>query len=398
LGKLQFPWRWQAVLALALTFLLSLVIDIIVGAENRSSRWLRISLGLIVGGYLTVYGLAGLHPRPASYIAADLTPEQMWAFDAEHGQVGASWTGEFLPRWVTEQRWAIARDPIAEGLPDAAVTSVEALPPGTSLEMISASYLGETLSYAAPAPVTLIFHAFYYPAWRVEVDGRPVATKPVSSLGLLAAEFPAGSHVVERRWAATPAVWAGRVAVGLGWFMLLVLLVLGGNPSAGKPGTRRWVIALWLLVGVMAVGGAAGVLERSQPIRPVRVSYDHVSLQAVRAAEAHPGGVVPVELDWLVRDRSGPLTAFVHVVAPDGHVVAQHDGLLGGQYTPSSRWLPGLLLPDRHLIPLPADLPPGEYSLKVGLYPPGEPEAPLIPAGGNPADPRCDVGTLEVLP
>ncbi len=62
--------------------------------------------------------------------------------------------------------------------------------------------------------------------------------------------------------------------------------------------------------------------------------------------------------------------AFVHLLDAEGRIVAQHDGTPGEGAYPTLGWLPGEYLTDRHLIPLPPDLPPGTYRLAVGLYDP----------------------------
>ena len=223
LGKLQFPWRWQTIAALALACTLGLTLDI-------GGRWLaaarrprvRQGFALVLGAYLVLQACAGLDFLPASYSAGDLTTGQMWAFDAEHGQVGATWAGEFLPRWVSEQRWAIGQEP-SSGPTDTAAG--QGLPVSRSGHVFAQSYLGERLSYDASTSSQLIFHAFYYPAWRVEVDGQPLSTYPVGDLGLLAVDLPAGRHEVTRRWGATPAIWAGRAVGLMGWLSLGLLIL-----------------------------------------------------------------------------------------------------------------------------------------------------------------------------
>jgi hypothetical protein len=65
-------------------------------------------------------------------------------------------------------------------------------------------------------------------------------------------------------------------------------------------------------------------------------------------------------------------TVFVHLVATagSGEALAQGDAPpLDGRW-PTSMWLPGIALDDHHTVPLPDDLPPGEYRLVVGLYDP----------------------------
>lgn len=63
-------------------------------------------------------------------------------------------------------------------------------------------------------------------------------------------------------------------------------------------------------------------------------------------------------------------TVFVHLLDADGQLVAQHDGApVGGAY-PFPLWQTGTLVVDRHTLALPADLPPGRYTLAVGIYDP----------------------------
>jgi hypothetical protein len=63
------------------------------------------------------------------------------------------------------------------------------------------------------------------------------------------------------------------------------------------------------------------------------------------------------------------LTVFVHLLAADGQRVAQSDAYptwLTPQ--PTSQWSPHQPVLDSHLLNLPPDLPPGVYTLQVGLY------------------------------
>jgi 4-amino-4-deoxy-L-arabinose transferase-like glycosyltransferase len=62
--------------------------------------------------------------------------------------------------------------------------------------------------------------------------------------------------------------------------------------------------------------------------------------------------------------------AFVHLLDASGDIVVQHDGVPGEGRLPTLGWTPGEYLADRHVLRVPADLPPGEYRLVVGLYRP----------------------------
>lgn len=63
-------------------------------------------------------------------------------------------------------------------------------------------------------------------------------------------------------------------------------------------------------------------------------------------------------------------TVFVHLVDQEGRLWGQGDGVpVGGMY-PTSAWLPGQLVEDRHVIQVDPGVPPGSYRVLVGLYDP----------------------------
>jgi hypothetical protein len=64
---------------------------------------------------------------------------------------------------------------------------------------------------------------------------------------------------------------------------------------------------------------------------------------------------------------------------------ASDDGPPLNGYLPTSTWLPGKPARDDRSIPLPRDLPPGRYTLLLGLYRPGDasPSARLPVIGAN---------------
>jgi hypothetical protein len=62
------------------------------------------------------------------------------------------------------------------------------------------------------------------------------------------------------------------------------------------------------------------------------------------------------------------IQVFVHLRDADGIQVLQRDGPPAQGLHPPSTWLPGEPVTDRHALRLPADLPPGDYTLHLGLY------------------------------
>jgi hypothetical protein len=113
-----------------------------------------------------------------------------------------------------------------------------------------------------------------------------------------------------------------------------------------------------------------------------------------------PGEELSVVLYWkALAEMDAAYTAFVHLLGPDGRVAAGHDGEPAAGQRPTTGWVPGEYVVDAHPLPIPADLPPGEYAIEVGLYDaglPGLPRLPVIGAGGRPASDHVILGTVLV--
>jgi hypothetical protein len=61
-------------------------------------------------------------------------------------------------------------------------------------------------------------------------------------------------------------------------------------------------------------------------------------------------------------------TVFVQLLGPDGRLITQHDGQPLYGNLPTSNWSWGEIVPDHHLLSIPADLPHGRYQLIAGMY------------------------------
>ncbi len=85
-------------------------------------------------------------------------------------------------------------------------------------------------------------------------------------------------------------------------------------------------------------------------------------------AAARPD-VIRVHLAWqALTEMETSYRVFVHVRRADGQVVAQSDGEPVNWTRPTTGWAVGEVVSEVREIPLPQDLPPGTYSLYVGLY------------------------------
>lgn len=85
--------------------------------------------------------------------------------------------------------------------------------------------------------------------------------------------------------------------------------------------------------------------------------------------EVQAGTVLPVQTEWQASEKlPGDYHFFVHLIDLTGRQVAQSDGIPGDGTYPTLDWL----MPQAWIVnvglPLPADLPPGMYSLYAGWY------------------------------
>ncbi len=78
-----------------------------------------------------------------------------------------------------------------------------------------------------------------------------------------------------------------------------------------------------------------------------------------------PGQTVEVETWWRVESLpERPLSIMLHLTGPGGVPVVVGDGL----GVPVEQWQVGDIIVQRHLLPIPADVPPGEYVPTTGVY------------------------------
>jgi len=110
-----------------------------------------------------------------------------------------------------------------------------------------------------------------------------------------------------------------------------------------------------------------------QPLKSIAVGAlfeQAIRLEQVQlAARRQAGEVLPLTLQWRAGETPPEdFQVFVHLVDASGTTRAQQDGTPGDGLRPTSSWQPGEMILDHHAILLPRDLPPGDYTLRAGLY------------------------------
>jgi hypothetical protein len=94
------------------------------------------------------------------------------------------------------------------------LVTAEALAPGATVDMIEARGASDELWVRSAEGTPLRFYTYYYPGWRVYVDGERLPDselRPEPPYGLLALDIPPGEHHVLLRWGDTPLRLAGKV-------------------------------------------------------------------------------------------------------------------------------------------------------------------------------------------
>lgn len=373
LAFLQYPWRFQALTVLATAFLGGALLQVAAERAPRVGRLAGVLLLILVAGF-------SLPALPTSSTNPDLSVEGMWRLDRELGQVGATWTGEYLPVWVAEQRWAISHP-----------LSVEARaerPSPMGYEVVRArlegvGYTRYRLELDAPERTSLVLHQFYYPGWQAHWQGSVIPARPSGELGLATFDLSPGSGSLVLRLALTPAQrWAtlvsllAGVALAAGLVFRLQLLRSAPEMADGPETGGRVAAGLALgyaLLSVILLGSLIMPNGYVRDTQPVQANLENlVELQAftIEDDRYRPGDTLHVTLYWMaLTELNEDYKTFIHLA--DAEVTrqpTQHGGDPGAEYTPTTRWLPGELVPDSHSLTLPQDMPPGRYQLWADMY------------------------------
>ncbi len=384
LGFLQFPWRLMGPLALAAAMLQGAALEVAL-RRRQGNRVLTVGVVAAIMAVMAAVAL-GAVPRTGVAVSERTWVQDMWDHDAAIGQVGATWTAEYVPVWVTVDRSAMPWDAVESDRPP-----VASLPEGARLVVTGAGPSSLRLRADLPEPARLSWHAFYYPGQQITVDGAPVDAEPYTDLGLASAEIAPGTHDVRWRAGETPWVWLGRAITALSAALLVVL-------AAGGDGCRR------LIAGAVALGVALTVLAPGETESPVNAMWlpfeSDMALAGWRAdPDVRAGEPLSVDLYWMARrtPQEG-YKVFLHLQSPQGEVLAQSDGDPVGGYTHTTRMVAGQVTCDSRLLTVPIGAQPGRHALYAGLYRwPAVSNLPI--SGGEQAgEERALLGYVEVLP
>jgi len=415
----QFPWRLLGAAAALLSVLGSAGVESVSrAAEQRAAFRTRASWIYALGVAATMLlALPLSQPTPWKPFG-EVNTLRMSLIENSGRWLGTTSTADYVPATVVmlpERRSSVV-DPIAEGLPPDRVNR-EAMPQGASVTTEVVRPLLTRYHIVAPKQFRLRLYQFDFPGWRVSVDGEPAQTELAEPEGFIIVIVPPGEHVVEVVFGSTP-------PRTLSWIITAVatlLLVVGAWQFRGKPAglwqeaweptslRGDWPILFvaglvttgaWLLqpLGLFHYDSQGGTLALPAVERSANFG-DQIALLGYNAAteSAQPGDTLDLTLYWqALRPLEIDYQNFVHVLNSEGGLVAQSDKLNPGEF-PTRRWPVDKYVPDHHRLTLPADLPPGAYTVATGLWVQSEGwRLPVFDVDGQPAGDRATLFSLQV--
>ncbi|MEW5987543.1 MAG: 6-pyruvoyl-tetrahydropterin synthase-related protein [Chloroflexota bacterium] len=351
--------------------------------------------------------------RPDQAALAQATVWMRWRAEAQ---------GEVLPRWVGAL-------PPENGL----ITQYTAgapvnrllLPAGGQILAWEGRPAHDRYSLELAAPATAVYQSFYFPGWRVRLDGRPLPIRITHPEGLISFELPAGQHTLEVSFGRTPIRITTLVVSGLAAGLTLWAWWVAkdeGRPTTqqarhpSEKATHLWALTFTLTLILLAK--FALVDRLSTPIRADRLHDGQLSGLSQPAAisfsgeflylgydgpeEAQSGAPFDLTQYWAPQRNIGvPYWFTVQVADEAGNVWNRPPELPFGYagYPGPPGWLVGGYARDPYRLTLLPGTPPGEYWIEARAFR-ADVDLDLIPLGAatgrSPAHAR--VGRLRVTP
>lgn len=209
-GLVQFPWRLLGLTSVTMALLAGLALP-----RLRPQR--AAGPVLFLAALAAVASFSYTLPQYTPVTPDDEGPLLVLEFDLKYPDMNG------LTAWVQETPIV---SPLAEqyqsGEP---LITARALAPGAEVEMIRAGGGSDELQVRSAEGTVLLFYTYYFPGWRVWIDGERLpdsALRPEGPYGLLTIDVEAGEHHVLLRWGDTPVRAAGKA-------MTLVCLALAAG-------------------------------------------------------------------------------------------------------------------------------------------------------------------------
>jgi hypothetical protein len=411
---LQFPWRLlgPANLMLAVCAAGSLLL-------LPSGRWRHlIAAACLLAGLLL--SLPVLYPPMWSPDFGGVAPQDIIAWEEESYALGTTSTGDFLPVKAALGTIYPAQSLVASYTQTGPIDRVNraVLPEDARVEIVEQRALYEHFSVYAPKEFVFRLYIFYFPGWRVYVDGREAKINVAKPEGFITVFIPEGEHDVVVRFEDTLPRTVGWIISGFGCVGLIVALALmrpsisGRQPPIPNLQFLLWLgapLVLFILFKGVVIDPQDNWLRYTSPPGQAQAAQHEVHANFRGQIEllgydlprqcVRPGETLPLVLYWrALTPMSENYQTFVHVAQPLHLIWGQEDRSNPGDF-PTTRWPLDKYVWDAYDIHIPLGTPPGEYMVNIGvpLWTEGY-RLPRVDKDGQVLGDGVVIATLEVLP
>ncbi len=323
-------------------------------------------------------------------------PEMMrWEYDT--GLIGTTAKNEYLPIWAQMPDQVADPSLLTDHDPIIARLDQDTLPGGATIVSARYSLLRADLTIDTPLAFRAIYKQFYFPGWRVEIDGQAVPQIITQPYGLLGFDVPAGRrHIVIR----PGRTLLGRVGETISVLAALVAVGLAANGASRRrtrcipPAKRRARPAHLIATAVLSLALLAlkeGIIDRTDnPFRAHRFDGAHAPGAQTQtqinlgnmltlhgydlpARPTRSGKALRVDLYLSARRRpvDGNYMAYARLVDEQGRLWSQPDNGAPEGFRPpppTTLWTPDAYGHWSYLTYILPGTPPGEYWIEIAVF------------------------------
>ena len=435
LQRVQFPWRLVGPAALCAAILtgaavshLSLAVSRLLPARPHLPGLVPMAAVLLV----VLPHLGWFYPDHCSP-PADTSIAGMIAWERATDTLGTTAKGEYLPVWVHQMPQDPALDAayaqasslslVGGGLgrgASVARLSPESLPEGARVIRAEYGPVDAAIELESRVPFQARYLAFYYPGWRVTVDGALVPITPTDPDGLISFDVPAGHHTIRVHFGETPLRLAADAISLVSLAALIAITAL--RPKSQLPNypiTRSFTIQVSLLVVVLLLFFKLILIDRvDTPLRranlvdgrlqsvdvPAEITFgdEFVLLGYDLLPESVPSGEwFEIQTYWRALQPGGPdYGVTINVVDAEGcrwNGAEIRPPRWHRTPPPVWEWPPDQYAIVALSIPLLPGTPPGDYTIEAVAFD-RDTLAPLTAydAGGRALGPSLPLGQIAV--
>jgi hypothetical protein len=419
----EFPWRFLGMAVLASSLLAGMSVHLWSRLPWRHAEiaLLTVSLIFTVG---TVF--VHLYSQWPPGTQEQLSAKDVVVHELRTGILGTTSASECLPIWVVEE--PTSSPLVAQYLSSSSISKLDdqTLPGFAQAELIAHTVVSDEYDVVTSEPFTVQFNTIHFPGWQAFVDGEPVPITPSFPQGLITFEVPAGEHRVVVRFGDCLVRTLANIISGAALLLMIGVTVFLGHKlrrqvnvppqetteralSPAQAGFLALVLLALLLAKIGFIDPYTKWFRKSSPSGQVlgvqypsqiNLSDDVLFLgHDLDSESVAPGDILPLTLYWEAQRRlQEDYSVFVHL---DDLRVNYISWSLSEEMSPAdiptSSWTPGFYVSDPHELNISAEVPPGLYVLRAGLYrhDTGE-RLPVLDGAGNVFSDSLELARIRV--